>query len=531
MSQDTELRPGGAIEDEAPARGAGLVWGLRAAGLVLAAVVWVALGNTAGLSADGRAVAAVATLMAVWWITEAVPLSVTSLLPIVLFPLVTDLSITQAAAPFASPTIFLFLGGFLIAIAMEKVNLHRRVALLTLKGVGVTPRRIVLGMMLATGFLSMWVSNTATALMMLPIGMSVLALVTERTRSTAQSGADVSEGLRAGGTITEVVKDPDIATFGVCLMLGIAWAASIGGLGTLLGSPPNAILAGYAADTLGRPVTFFSWMMVGLPLAVVFLLLAWVVMTRVAYRFDLPAIPGGREMIDREIRALGPVSQGEKVVIGVFLFAAFMWIVPPLLNSAGLGEALGVFGRLSDATIALIAGVLLFILPSHGLGRMVLEWKDAEKGLPWGVLLLFGGGLSMAASVDSSGLDEWIGAQVQGLGTLPTIGLVVAVTAMVLFMTEVTSNTATAATLIPILGGVAAGIGADPFLLLVPATLAATCAFMLPVGTPPNAIVFGTGTVTIAQMARGGFIMNLLGIALIVGIMYTIGAFAFGIAL
>lgn len=465
--------------------------------------------------------------MAIWWTTEAIPLSITSLLPIVLIPVLTERSIGETTAPYANPIVFLFLGGFLIAIAMEKWNLHRRVALLTIARVGYKPTRIVLGVMLATGFLSMWVSNTATTLMMLPIGLSVLALVSERM-TTPQTTSSLTQG--GGQGAGEFLRDENLRRFGICLTLSIAWSASMGGLGTLLGSPPNAIVAGYAAEQLGRTIGFLEWMMLGAPLALTFILVGWLLMTKVLYRFTLEEIPGGRQMIEGEIHKLGPMSQGEKMVAAVFGAAAFLWVVPGLLASLpGLGGHLGWFGALDDAAIAIAAGGALFILPGRGGREMVLNWKDAEDGLPWGVLLLFGGGLSLAAAVAGTGLDQWLGQQVIGLGALPTLLLVAAVVAIVLFLTEVTSNTATAATFIPVLGGVAVGIGADPMTLLIPAALAATCAFMLPVGTPPNAIVFSSRTVTIAQMARGGFVLNIVGIALITMFCYVLGGLAFGL--
>jgi sodium-dependent dicarboxylate transporter 2/3/5 len=529
----TELRQQGEYDEYAEAaapsrRKAKVIWGMRAFGLLAALLVWLAMGRSDGLSPDARWVATIGTLMAIWWMTEAIPLSVTSLLPIVLIPMLTERTVSEATAPYASSIVFLFLGGFLIAIAMEKWNLHRRVALHTLARVGIEPRRIVLGMMLATGFLSMWVSNTATTLMMLPIGLSVLTLVVEHS-PTRQNASDL-EALHKGGRITDIIEDENIRRFGVCLILAIAWAATMGGLGTLLGSPPNAIVAGYAADELGRNIGFLEWMMIGLPLALAFILIGWVLMTRVLYPFRLEEIPGGREMIGKEIHELGPLSQGEKMVMIVFGSAAFLWVVPGVLATIpGLGDLLGPFGELNDTAIAITAGIALFILPGRGRTEMVLNWKDAEDGLPWGVLLLFGGGLSLASAVAASGLDSWFGEQVVGLGVLPTVLLVASVTAIVLFLTEITSNTATAATFIPVLGGVAVGIGADPLTLLIPAALAATCAFMLPVGTPPNAIVFGTGAVTIGQMARGGFVLNIVGIMLITAFCYVLGGFALGL--
>ncbi|UYG06673.1 SLC13 family permease [Halomonas sp. M4R1S46] len=512
-----------------------MTWGLRAFGVIMALVVWLAMGFAEGLSSDARWVATIATLMAIWWMTEAIPLSATSLLPIVLIPMLTERTVGEATAPYASSIVFLFLGGFLIAIAMEKWNLHRRIALLTLARVGVEPERIVLGMMLATGFLSMWVSNTATTLMMLPIGLSVLRLVAERSGEspeTVSPGHDPAghahDHHRAGHV--DFIFDENIKRFGICLLLAIAWSASMGGLGTLLGSPPNAIVAGYAADELGRTIGFLEWMMLGVPLGLTFILVGWVLMTRVLYRFKVAEIPGGKEMIDGEIHKLGPLSQGEKMVMIVFGSAAFLWVVPGLLaNIPWVGERLGPLGELNDTAIAIAAGIAMFILPARGRSEMVLNWQDAEDGLPWGVLLLFGGGLSLAGAVAGTGLDSWFGEQITGLQVLPIVLLVAAVVTIVLFLTEVTSNTATAATFIPVLGGVAVGIGADPMTLLIPAAFAATCAFMLPVGTPPNAIVFGTGAVTIGQMARGGVVLNVIGIALITLFCYMLGGVALGL--
>ncbi len=491
--------------------------------MVAALIVYALLGS-ADLSGDARFVAAIATLMAVWWISEAVPLAATSLLPIVLVPALTERSVGETTASYASPIVFLFLGGFLIAIAMEKWGLHRRIALLTLRKVGVSPRRIVLGMMLATGFLSMWVSNTATTLMMLPIGFSVLALVSGKGMSGASSGGTTAPSADAA--------NPQVEAFGVCLVLAIAWSASMGGLGTLLGSPPNAIIAGYASDELGIDIGFVDWMMLGVPLAFTFIAIGWALMTRVLYRFELDEIPGGATLIDDEIAKLGRMNQGERMVALVFGGAAFLWIVPGLLSELpSLNAAMPWLGSLNDAAIAVAAGLALFMLPGRGNNVMVLDWKDAENGLPWGVLLLFGGGLCLAGAVAGTGLDDWFGQQVSGLSALPIVLLIACVVTIVLFLTEVTSNTATAATFIPVLGGVALGVGVDPMGLLVPAALAATCAFMLPVGTPPNAIAFSTGAVTIPQMARGGFVLNLIGIALVTGFVYWLGGAAMGLDL
>lgn len=391
-------------------------------------------------------------------------------------------------------------------------------------------------MMIATAFLSMWVSNTATTLMMLPIGISVLSLVVENSHQGGRGGGPdaeaTAEQLHDGAAVSDLVEDRDVRLFGVALLLAIAWSASIGGLGTLLGSPPNAIVAGYLSSELGKDVGFLQWMLLGLPIVVVFLGLAWLIITRLVFRFQLDEIPGGKELIDEQIRGLGPMSRGEQVVLAVFAGAAFLWIVPGLLASIGsLGESAPWLDSLDDTVIALAAGIVLFLVPGDRRGTMTLEWHDAEKGLPWGVLLLFGGGLSLAAAVADSGLDEWFGEQVGGLGALPIVLLLLSVVLIVLMLTEVTSNTATAATFIPVLGGVAVGIGVDPTTLLIPAALAATCAFMLPVGTPPNAIVFGTGTVKITEMVRGGLVLNITGAVLITFFTVVIGPAALGLVI
>lgn len=518
---------------DGPVTKTGKTWLFRFLGVAAAVVVWFLLG-TADVSEDARMVAALGSLMAVWWMTEALPLPVTSLMPIVLLPVLTELTPAEATSPYANPIVFLFLGGFLIAIAMQKWNLHRRIALLTLRAVGTQPRQIILGMMIATAFLSMWVSNTATTLMMLPIGLSVLTLVVESSQKHGHAEdvdtSAITTDLTATETLSEVIDNPEIRKFGVALVLSIAWAATIGGLGTLLGSPPNAIVAGYISEELGETVSFAQWMLLGVPIVVVFIVIAWLLMTRVIFRFNLKEIPGGKQLIQKEINQLGRMSQGEWVVLGVFVAAAFCWIVPGILAgipAIGDSEGWAFLGLFDDTVIAIAAGVALFLIPADKRGNMTLKWKDAESGLPWGVLLLFGGGLSLAAAVAATGLDVWFGDQVGGLGALPFVLLLAVVVFIVLMLTEVTSNTATAAAFIPILGGVAIGLGIDPMTLLIPAALAATCAFMLPVGTPPNAIVFASGHVKISEMVRGGVVLNVVGVILITIFTLLLGPLAF----
>ncbi|HEV2147675.1 MAG TPA: DASS family sodium-coupled anion symporter [Longimicrobiaceae bacterium] len=440
----------------------------------------------AGMEPAAWRTAGVGILMAVWWMSEAVPIPATALLPLLLFPLLGVAGIDAAAAPYANPVIFLFLGGFMLAQAMQKWGLHRRVALEVIRAVGTRPASLVAGFMAAAALLSMWVSNTATAVMMLPIGVSVVELVCRR-----EGGGD----------------GRDEANFAAALMLGIAYACSIGGLGTLIGTPPNALLAGFMRETYGVEIGFGRWMLLGVPLVLVGLPLTWALLVRWAHPFRIPEVPGGAEMIRRELRALGPPSRGEAAVAAVFFLAAASWIFRPLLER--------VLPGLSDAGIAVAAALLLFALPVHpGRGEFALDWEWARR-IPWEVLLLFGGGLSLAGAIARTGLAGWIGAALSALDALPTVTVVAVVATVVIFLTELTSNTATAAAFLPVVASLAGGIGEDPLLFAVPAALAASCAFMMPVATPPNAIVYGSGAVTVPQMARAGFLLNLAFVVLV----------------
>ncbi len=458
-----------------------------------------------GLSDEGWRAAGVAALMAAWWISEALPIPATALVPLALFPLLGVAPIGEAARPYANPLIFLFLGGFMIALAMQRWNLHRRIALAVLGLAGERPAGIVAGFMAATAFLSMWVSNTATTMMMLPIGISVIELIGERERAIA--------GEAAG------------ANFAVALMLGIAYAASIGGVATLIGTPPNALLAGFMAETYGFDLGFARWMMVGLPLSLVMLPLAWLMLTRLLYPVDRGRIEGSRALLAGERRALGAMSRGEKTVAAVATLTALMWMSRPLIDSAlpGLG--------LSDAGIAIAAALVLFVVPVDlAKGQFALDWETA-RGLPIGVLILFGGGLSLAAAISATGLAAWIGTGLGGLGGLPVLLVVLAIVAVIVFLTELTSNTATAAAFLPVLAAFAVSLGENPLLFAAPAALAASCAFMLPVATPPNAIVFGSRRVTVPQMARAGIWLNLVAIAAITALAYALLGVALGVAI
>ncbi|HKY59391.1 MAG TPA: DASS family sodium-coupled anion symporter [Gemmatimonadota bacterium] len=437
----------------------------------------------AGLAESGWRTAAVALWMAAWWIGEPIPLPATSLLPLVLFPLLGTSSIGDSAAPYADPLVFLFLGGFLIALAMERWGLHRRVALRIIRSVGTGPQRIVGGFMASTAFISMWVSNTATTLLLLPIGLSVVAL------------ADSGE---------ERERDP---AFAPALLIGIAFAASLGGLGTLIGTPPNALTAAFLQETYGVRIGFARWLLVGLPLLVIALPFAYLVLTRWVLRVRLETLPGGRALIEGELQRLGPVSRGERSVAAVFLLAAVLWTTSPVLVNHLPG--------LSDAGIAVGAGLLLFVLPVDlRRGVFVLEWRWAER-LPWGVLLLFGGGLSLASAIDRSGLAGWMAERFAGSAGWPVLLLLAAVTVVVILFSELASNTATAAAFLPVVGALAVSAGMDPVLLVVPAGLAASGGFMLPVATPPNAIVYGTGRIDVPQLVRAGVLLDLLFVILV----------------
>ena len=482
------------------------------AGLLLAVLVYLLLPDD--LAHPAKFTAAIAVLMGVWWMTEAIPIPATALLPLVVFPtLVDDVSVSDVGAYYGSSIIFLFMGGFLIALAMQRWNLHRRIALLTVRAMGTSATRVIAGFMLATAFLSMWVSNTATAVMMVPIGVSVLMLAGTVSGTVSGEGGEDTE--------SDVKQQVKRSNFGTALMLGIAYAASVGSLATIIGTPPNALLVGYLQDEQNIRIGFGQWMLLGLPLASVLLVLTWLLLVKVIFKPEIDEIPGGKKLFDNELGKLGGTSTGERRVMVIFALAAVSWISFPLLWDEP---------PVSDAGIAIGAGLLLFILPAGSKrGVRLLDWATAVQ-LPWGVLLLFGGGLALSSQFGSSGLTEWIGTQAQSLKGLSILLLVGVITAAVIFLTELTSNTATAATFLPVIGGVAVGIGQDPLLLTIPVALAATSAFMLPAATPPNAIVFGTGYVNIGSMVKGGIWLNLVAILLISVATTTLAVWVFNIA-
>lgn len=453
-----------------------------------------------GLSIEAWRTAAVAVLMATWWITEAIPIAATSLIPIVLFPVFGIAPISDATSPYANPLIFLFMGGFIIAIAMQVWSLHRRIALNIVNFVGVKPSSIIIGFIIASAFLSMWVSNTATALMMLPIAISVLQFVEKR------------DG-----------ENSSVSNFEIVLVLAIAYACNIGGIGTLIGTPPNALLAAFVLENYNIEIGFAEWMMVGVPLVLIFLPIMYLILTRLIYPLDIDELPGGKTVILSQLHKLGKITKPEIRVAIIFISTACLWIFRPLLTD--------IIPGLSDAGIAITAAVVLFITPSgKGSGSSLISW-DHLKDLPWGILILFGGGLSLAMAISSSGLAAWIGQGVSGLDALPILLLVLIVILIVVFLTEITSNTATAAAFLPILASSAVGIGQNPMLFIIPAAIASSCAFMLPVATPPNAIIYGSGKVSIPQMAKAGFWINILVSILLTAACYTLFAYVFNIEL
>jgi sodium-dependent dicarboxylate transporter 2/3/5 len=451
----------------------------------------------------GRGTLGLMVWMATWWVTEAVDIEVTALLPIATFPLFGIAPLSKVLPPYAADVIFLFMGGFIIGLAIERWRLDRRLAFFTLKLVGARPGAIVGGFMAVTAFLSMWVSNTACTAMMVPIALSVIDLVLRR-----RTGAGLKE---SGGIPQDRVPERNFATG---LLLCVAYAASIGGIATIIGSPPNGIAVRYMQQTFQKEVTFFDWLLVGGPFTLTFLPIAWWLITRVLFRANIGEIAGGRKYFAEEYRKLGPLSRGEKVVLTVFSLTASLWICSPLLRPIVIAGTKP-FAGLSDAGIAMLAAMALFLIPVDRAACVrAMDWKTAVK-LPWGVLMLFGGGLTLAAAIEANGVSEFIGNASRGFAGLHPILLLLAITTMTVFLSEITSNTAQVATMVPVLAAMAPKLGINPYVLIIACTLGASSAYMMPVGTPPNAIVFGTGLVGMPQMIKAGVWLNLAGILVI----------------
>ncbi len=476
----------------------------------------LALPVPGGMTPVAYRMAAVTLLMALFWITEAIPLPVTALLPIPLFPLLEIMKTSEVTPHYANYLIFLFVGGFLLASSIQKWNLHRRIALSIIYFVGAAPGRLVMGFMASTALLAMWISNTATAMMIFPVGVAVVEQLARDGRYRGESGPEAEEVIRK--------------EFGSMVMLAIAYSASMGGIATLIGTPPNIVFAGFVRQQLGDvagEVGFTRWMQLGLPITVLFLVVAYFVVTRLSSSLSLKEIDlgrnRGREVIREQLEKLGPMGRGERTVSLIFASTVLLWVFrkPIVLDSFTLPGWSSLLesshaAYLNDATVAMAMALLLFLVPVHWKKReFALDWKRASRDMPWGILLLFGGGFAVAAGFRESGLDVWIGERLISLSHIPSFLMVVLVALVVTFLTELTSNTATASMIMPVLAAAAGAMEIHPFILLIPATISASCAFMLPVATPPNAIVFGSGYLSIGRMARTGLVLNLVGIILV----------------
>ena len=444
-------------------------------------------------------VIAVALWMIAWWITEAVSISITALIPLALFPLLGIGDIKSVASNYANPIVYLFFGGFVIALALENVQLHKRIALSILKITGTKANGIILGFMIATALMSMWISNTASTVVMLPIAVSVIQLL-----------IDDSDGFTKNDR-----------NFALSIMLGIAFSANIGGMATLIGTPPNSVMLGILNDE-GIDISFFQWMKMGVPFAIVLLTIAFFCITRLFFPNRLGHIGGSGTIIQNEINKLGKMSRAEKIVLIIFLLTAIAWMLRSYLN--GLLPNI----NLTDTTISMLAALLLFIVPvDFKKGRFPIQWKDTSR-LPWGILVLFGGSLALASGLKDSGLIALIGNYISGQQDW-SIWIVIAILIiLMLFMTELMSNVALVTVLIPLVIGIAGGFNAPILTMVIPVTLASSCAFMLPMATPPNAIVFASGHVRVDQMARIGVVLNVIAVTLLFGLAYWVVPVLFG---
>jgi len=474
-------------------------------------ILVLVLPPASGMSPQAKRTAAVALLMACWWISEAIPIPVTALLPLILFPLLSIMAAKDVASRYADQNIFLFMGGFFIAMAMQRWELHKRIALHIIRILGTSPHRIILGFMIATAFLSMWISNTATTMMMFPIGLAVIlhaqAMIKKENLSINTAKGEFN--------------------FGTALMLAIAYSASIGGIATLVGTPPNIVFAGIARSLFPKApeIGFLDWFKIGLPLVIIFLPIVWIYLTRIILPLRLKKIPGEKNVIEQDLKSLGPMKIGEKLTLVVFVVVAVAWIFRQNIDVGlfvipGWSNILGISDYVHDSTVAMIGALLLFLLPVNWRKReFVLNWEWAVR-IPWGIILLFGGGFAIAAGFQSSGLAQWIGERLSFLSGIPLIFMIMCICLFLTFLTEITSNTATTTMMMPVLGSMAVAMCIHPYLLMIPATISASCAFMLPVATPPNAIIFGSGYLRIPDMAKAGFFLNLIGVLIVTLIVY-----------
>jgi sodium-dependent dicarboxylate transporter 2/3/5 len=443
-----------------------------------------------GMSNEGFRFLGIIIWMAVWWISEVVPIAVTSLLPIILFPSLNILNIQQTGANYGHKYIFLFIGGFILANAIQKWNLHKRIALNIILKIGGSTDKIILGFMLATGFLSMWISNTATTVMMLPIALSVINQLKDHPETLENENK----------------------VFGKALMLGVAYSASAGGIATLIGTPPNLIFAGFVQENFNIEISFFQWMKIGFPVSIILMLFIWWFLTKYAFKLNKTGFPGGKEEIKKILSKMGKINNEEKKILIVFTLTILSWIFRK--NTINL-----IISNFDDSMIAISSAIILFILPSKNKKEPIMKWKDALT-IPWGILLLFGGGLSIAKGFQATGLDHWIGDQLSFLTFSSSLLVIFLIIAGVNFLTEMTSNMATTAMLLPVMIPIANIMQINPFLLLVGTTLAASCAFMLPVATPPNAVVFGSKLLKISDMVKAGILINIFSIIIILIMVY-----------
>ena len=478
----------------------------QTAGLFLGPIIFTLLMSMtapAGMSDLAWNVVALSALMATWWATEAIPIPATSLLPIIMLPLMGVATSKEASLPYSSPVIYLLLGGFIAAMAMQRWGLHKRIALNILARVGDQPAALIGGFMAASAILSMWISNTATTLMIIPIALTVSETILGEKATSHR--------------------------FTLVLLIGCAWAASIGGLGTIIGTPPNLFVVAFIEQTTGREISFGEWMMFAVPVVLVMVPTAWFVLTKIAFPFDTNTVKGGSEVVQAELLKLGKMSSAEKRVAYVMGAMAFMWSFRLLMvKSAFITDLLPFMAYLKDTHIAVIGGLAMFLVPSGNKESIsLINWAEAER-LPWGVILLFGGGLSLASAIQATGLAIWLGESMSIMGTAPLILVMLAIVTMVIFLTELTSNTATTAALVPVMAALAVTINVDPILLAAPVAMAASCAFMLPVATGPNAVVFSTGYIQAPQMIRAGIVLNILGTFIVTGICYALVPYVFG---
>jgi sodium-dependent dicarboxylate transporter 2/3/5 len=492
---------------------------LQKISLILGPAIFISillLPSPDGLSLPGQRTLAVTLLMAFWWITEALPVAATALLPLALFPMLGIMETKTVAPSYGDSVLFLFIGGFFLATTMQRWNLHKRLALHIVRLIGTNAQRIVLGFMLATAFISLFISNISATLLMYPIGLAVLLQLSELDDSTVNAGAQ--ENLR------------------VALMLGIAYSASVGGIGTLIGTPPNLIFAGAVSSMFpaAPQIGFAQWMTIGMPLVMIFLPIIWFCLTRIIFSVPKVELTGGREYISKELSLLGKMTPGESRTLAIFALTAVALIFRSDIELGaftipGWTDLFGISKWVGDTTVMMFITILLFTVPVNWRdGEFLLDWPTAVK-IPWGLLLLFGGGIAMAKGFQTSGLADWLGSHLSRLQNVPVILMILMVCLLITFMTEVTSNTAITTIFMPVMASTAAGMGTHPFLLMIPAAISASCAFMLPVATPPNAVIFGSGYLRISHMTRAGVFINLIGVLLVTLLVYFLAIPVFDI--